>query len=374
MHLLFPEQSTMKIILLLLSFLYLPLSHTETLAAISQSSPAEISYQSLAKRVEQIETSDAYQLGVGELQQKIESVEKDLEAYIDANEKNVDALLLSVRLDFIEEIFVNNRNNDNQEYIKPEDKFLVQHRRLDKILALEPGNAKASYWKARLFGMNVDVIDSQGNLKKQPIDLEKAIHYAKQAVTQDKNNIWYREALAVYYITANDRDAALEVLDTEVTALNPINILLKDLDAFPLPESSVYLKQDSESYAQLQLKQKTINDFPQLRSQVFVVPMAASQLEKFFQQTWPEFSFFRQGRKDIYAQYLVFDPGLRPTRSITEARSSVQGKMGGIILSVMDIRNPTPEQRQLSPDGHRLPTDPGDQFSYVFYVNNRNVQ
>ena len=362
-----PGQLGIKIILLLLTVFYFP-------PTIAQSSPAENDYRTLSKRVEQIETKDAYQLDAKGLAQNIEQVKSDLEAYISANDTDVDAMVLSVRLGFIEEIFVKGREKNNEPHTNPDEKFLAQHKRLDRALALRPDNAKANYWKARLYGMNASVIDSQGEIKVQPIDLDKAIHFAKQAMLLDNKNVWYREALAAYYITASDRKAALEVLDTDATAFNPLNILLKDIEAFPLPEGTVHSKEDSERYSKLQLNQKTINDFPLLRSQVFVVPMTAAHLEKFFQETWPEFRFFRTAQSDIYAQYLIFDPGLRPTYNMAEARSWAQKKLGGIILSVMDVKNPTAAEREMTPEGHRLPASLGDKFSYVFYVNNRNVE
>ena len=356
--------------LLLLVVLYTPVSFATEL-----SSPALIDYKSLSKRVEQIETRDAHQLPAEELAQKIETVKHDLEAYITKNDLDVDAKVLSVRLGFIDEIYVKGPQTGTEQYINPKDKFLDLHQRLDRALELRPDSARANYWKARLYGMNAPVIDSQGNVKNQSIDLGKAIHFARQAVLLEKKNVWYRESLAIYYITANNRKAALEVLDTAATTFNPVNILLKDLDAFPLPEGTVHPEEDSKLYGELQFKQKTITSFPQLRSQVFVVPMTAARLEKFYQQTWPEFRFFKQAQSDLYAQYLIFDAGrVRPTYNIGEARAWAQKKLGGIILSVMDVRNPTAAEREMTPEGHPLPASLGDKFSYVFYVNNRNVE
>lgn len=373
MHLQSPRRLFIHSALLMFLVLYLPAGITATDTVPGLSSPGQIDYKSLSKRVEHIETKEAYQLGAKELAQKIEPVKKDLEAYIAANDTDVDAMVLSVRLGFIEEIFVTGREKKSEQYINPKEKFQAQHKRLDRAIKLRPDNAKAHYWKARLYGMNAPVVDEQGELKSQPIDLDQAIHFAKQALLLDRNNVWYREALAIYYITAGDRKAALEVLDTKATAFNPINVLLKDIESFPLPEGTVYSPEDSEKYSELQLKQKTINNYPHLRSQVFVVPMTAARLEKFFQETWPEFRFFKQARSDLYAQFLVFDPGLRPTHNMGEARAWAQKKLGGIVLSVMDVKNPTPAEREMTPEGHPLPASLGDKFSYVFYVNSRVV-
>jgi tetratricopeptide (TPR) repeat protein len=369
-----PQQRWIKILLLLATVFCIPAGFAESPPAIGQSSSATIDYQTLSQRVKQIETVEAYQSGGKELAQKIEPVKQDLEAYVAANPEDVDALVLSVRLAFIEEVFVKGAENKDQQYIDPMDKFGAQHKRLEQAIKIRPDNAKAYYWKARLYGMNAPVIDEHGDMKKKPINLDEAIHYAKQALMLERSNTWYREALAIYYITAGDRKSALEVLDTNATMYNPINVLLKDIESFPLPEGTVYAEEDSEKYSELQLKQKSITDFPNLRAQVFVVPMTASRLEKFFQETWPEFRFFKQARSDLYAQYLVFDPGLRPTYNMGEARAWAQKKLGGIILSVMDVKNPGEAEREMTPEGHRLPDSLGGKFSYVFYVNTRVVE
>ena len=355
---------------LLLLVLYTPAGFSAAL-----SSPAQIDFKSLSKRVELIETSEAYRLGVKELAQKIETVGNDLESYIAANASDADAMVLSVRLRIVEETFVKSRQTNNAQYIHPGEKFLAQHGRLDKAIALRPDDAEAYYWKAYLYGMNAPVIDDQGELTMQSIDLDRAIHFAEQAVLLDKRNERYREALAVYHLTAGDRKSALEVMDTGAMAFNPVNVLLKDIDAFPMPEGTVYSKEDSESYSELHLNQKTISDYPYLRARVYVVPMTAARLEAFFQDTWPEFRFFRQAQSDLYAQYLIFDAaGLRPTLNMDEARDWARQKLGGIILSVTDVRNPSASEREKTPKGHRLPASLGDEFSYVFYLNDRDFQ
>lgn len=57
-----------------------------------------------------------------------------------------------------------------------------------------------------------------------------------------------------------------------------------------------------------------------------------------------------------------------------EARAWAQKKLGDIVLSVMDFKNPTVQEREMGPEGYRLPARLGDKFSYVCYVNNRPVE
>ncbi len=372
MYLQFPLKTGMTIALLLLSLAFVAHSHAQSLPETGMTSPAAVDYQTLRERVEQIEAKEAHQLAPDELKPIIETAKNDLEAYVNANPKDVDAMILAVRLAFIEEIFIKSREQSPRLIVEPENMFANLHQLLDKVLEIDPDNAEAHYWKARLYGMKTRVTDNRGYSDMQSIDLERAIDFAEKAVKLDKNNSWYREVLAVYHITAGDRKSALKVLEP-VTTYNPVSILLKDLDAFPLPKGTIFLQKDARNYSELQLEQETIKNFPQLRAQVFAVPMTAGRLEEFFQKDWPQFSFFRQG-PNFYAQYLVFDPDLRPTKNIAEARAWAQSRQGGIILSVMEVTNPTADEQEKSPGGQLLPASLGDSFSYVYYVNNRKLE
>jgi tetratricopeptide (TPR) repeat protein len=357
------------------AFLLLLILYTPARFSAAISSSVQIDYKSLSERVEQIENRDAYQLEVEELVRKIQTLEQDMKDYIATNANDVEAMVLLARLAFISETVVKNRRTTNEQHINPTEKFRNQHELLDRAIELRPDNAKAHYWKSLLYGLHVPVIDNQGNSKKQSIDLERAIHFAEQAVLLDKRNQRYREALAVYHFTDGNRKAALEVMDTQEMEFNPVNVLLKDLDGFPVPEGTVYAKEDSENYSAMHLEQKTIPDYPYLRSQVFVVPMTANQLEKFYQKTWPEFRFFRHVQGGLFAQYLIFGiDGLRPSSSMGEARAWAQSKLGGIALSVRKVDKAAAADREKTPGGHRLPAGLGEEFSYVFYLNDRTVQ
>ena len=357
------------------AFLLLLILYTPARFSAAISSSVQIDYKSLSERFEQIENRDAYQLEVEELARKIEALKQEMEDHIVMNANDVETMLLLVRLSFFNETVVKNRLRPNEQYINPKEKFRDQLELLDRAIELRPNNANAHYWKARLYGFHVPVIDNQGNSKKQSIDLERAIHFAEQAVLLDKPNQRYREALAVYHFTAGNRKAALEVMDTKEMTFNPVNVLLKDLDGFPVPEGTVYANEDSEIYSAMNLEQKTIFNFPYLRSQVFVVPMTADQLEKFYQKRWPEFRFFRHVEGQLFAQYLIFgNEGLRPARNMGEARAWAQSKLGGIALSVKNVDNPSAAEREKTPGGHRLPASLGEKFTYVFYLNDRTVQ
>ncbi len=124
----------------------------------------------------------------------------------------------------------------------------------------------------------------------------------------------------------------------------------------------------------MQFSAKTISNYPQLRVQVAIVPMSAAKLEAFYQQKWPEFKFFSQGQPGLYAQYLAIQQnGFRPSLNISEARALAGLHSGGIIISVEEILSPTQQQKLQSPAGHKLPLSFGNEFSYLFFVNNRSI-
>lgn len=335
-----------------------------------------LGFTDLNKRVEQIEKKDAYALPTEDLIKKIDEVSEDVEAYIRENPDNVDALVLSVRLGFVEDVFVNSvSREDNDILIDPESKFAELHERLDRAIEMHPDYAAAYYWKAALYGTNSDFMDADGNVQQKPIDLQKAIQFAKQAVKHDEKNSWYRQTLAIYLVTAGERKSALEVLDTPDMENNAVTILLRDMENFPLPYGTIFSQQDTDSYIELLAEQKSLKNYPTLRVRVYIVPLSVEEMTRFYRTKWPNFTFFGQGRSDLFAQYMLpRGDELRPSAHIGEARAWASQQMGSIILSVQEVKNASDAQRIETPSGFKLPSNLGENFSYLFYANDRNVK
>ena len=328
---------------------------------------------SVKELIEQIESGRAYNSSPDQLRLKVGQARKDLDTHLKLHQNDIEALVLSVRLSIIEELATPVVFTKGKKLPDPKEQFIAQHFNLDRALKLQPDNAEVYYWKARLYGIRPPTIGEDGRLVKKPIDLDKAIRFAKKAVQFDPKNARYREALALYLIEDQRRKEALDVINTAVTAHNPIYILLKDIDAFPLPQGTVYSKEDSESYGDMQMSRRRIKNFPQLRVQAFIMPLAASKIEAFYQQQWPKFKFLSQRPNGPFVQYMrLRASGLRPTPSMSKLEKWV-GKTDGILISVMEIRSPTKEQQKETPAGHPLPSSLGNVFSYVFYVNYRRI-
>ena len=334
-----------------------------------------LGFSDLNKRVEEIEKNDAYNLSADVLAEKIDELRDDLEEYMRDNPDNVDILVLTVRLAYMEEIFVKSKLNENLNIsVDPETKFVELHKRLDKAISLHPQYAAAYYWKAALYGMAHSTVDASGKMAKKPVSLEKAIEYARKAVETDQSNQWYRHTLATYLYNAGEQKAALEVIDIPEMASYPVTVLLKDLEAFPLPFGSILSQEDTDSYIELMVRQKSLKNFENLRVRVYVVPLSVDEMNNFYRSKWPNFEFFNRGKDNLYGQYmLVHGDGIRPSAHIGEARAWASQQLGSLMLSVEEINNATEEQRRRTPAGHELPANLGETFSYLYIVNDRKI-
>ena len=349
---------------LLLIFIYSPASFSGNEKGINE----------VELLVEQIEAGDAYNIPPDELTNLINQAKRVLDAHLDSHQKDIKALILTVRLGIIEVLVKPVVFSKDNQPSDPRELFVSQHLNLDRALKLQPNSAEANYWKARLYGIQPPTINEGGRLEKKPIDLDKAIQFSKKALQLDPENVVYREALALYLIDGLRRKDALEVMNTPVTEHHPINVLLKDIDAFPLPEGTIFSKEDSESFGEMQMMRRRITDFPQIRVQVFIVPMDATRIESFYKQKWPKFKFISQGSDGPFVQYMKYGK-----RSLIPAKNMSQlikwaGKIDGILLTLNEVRKATKEQRKETPAGHPLPPTLGEDFSYLFYVNHRRIK
>lgn len=364
MNIQFRQHLGITVSYLLLMIIYSPVSFSSDETGIS----------GVKKLIEQIESGDTYNLPAEDLTHKIDQAKKILNTHLKSHQKDFSALILSARLGIIEELVkpaVISKGNKSSD---PRELFVSQHINLDRALKLQPNSAEANYWKARLYGIQPPTINEGGRLEKKAIDLDKAIEFSKKAVQLDSENVAYREALALYLIEGLHRKEALEVMNTAATESHPINVLLKDIDAFPLPGGTIFSKEDSESFGEMQMMRGRITNFPQLRVQVFIVPMYAAKVERFYKQRWPKFKFIRQGSAGPFVQYMKYgERSFIPAKNMSELIKWA-GKIDGILLTLDEVRKATKAQQEETPAGHPLPSALGEEFSYMFYVNHRRIE
>ena len=315
-----------------------------------------------------------YDIPPDELTNKIDHAKRVLDAHLDSHQMDVKALILTVRLGIIEALVNPTVISKGQQPRDSEELFSSLHLNIDRALKLQPNSAEANYWKARLYGIRPATINEADRLVKKPIDLNKAIQFSRIAVQLDPENIAYREALAIYLIDGLQSKEALEVMNANGNEHHPISVLLKDIDAFPLPAGTIFSKEDSASFGEMQMMRGRITDFPQLRVQVFVVPMDTPEIEEFYKQMWAGFKFLRQGNAGPFAQFMRYEESnLIPASNMSQLVEWA-GNKNGLLLTLQEVQEATRQQRKETPAGHPLPPSLGENFGVMFYVNHRRIE
>lgn len=330
-----------------------------------------------------LETAEAgHDLGVSQetLMERLDTTEKALASHLQANPRDVDALIISARLDRFRLMMEPIIFSKGEEPPDSRARYAPIHEKLDRALALQPNNAEANYWKARLYGIRHPVI-RQGTFYMEIADLGQTIKYARRAVELEPANVAYREVLALFLIQANKSSEALEVIRPVANGQHPIYLLLKDLEAVPIPTSAVLSAVDTENFAQMQMERGRIHDYPLLRVHVYVVPMAIPKLQEFYAGYWNGFEFYPppdvegMGNGDMRAFQQFFErkgDKLQPARAASEIP---QEPSFGIDLSGFEESRES-LIRRLEEHGEttaalKLSASEADRFCIFFVVNTR---
>lgn len=281
-----------------------------------------------------------------------------LRAYLDTHPADVRALILLARLGRIQHtlepvVFSPGQNDPTVEQYAEE--YAPLHAALDRALALEPDNAEAYYWKARLYGVRNPVV-REGKMDYAFSDLNEAIRFARQAVTAAPDNVAYREALALYLVAGGQMESALAVVRDVQDGHHPLYLLLADLQAIPIPEHAALDAAQTEQFAQHRIERGRITNYPKLRVRVYAIPTTAEDVESFYRNQWTGFEFFTADSEEkheqatfrFYTQYLQWQDGvLCPTRGAAELPSETP--TAGIILDLAEVRHPPAVLREQLP-------------------------
>ena len=310
------------------------------------------------------------------LTERLAQAEKGLGAHLRSHPDDVEALIISARLGRLQQVLKPIVLTAGQEPLDPKATSAPIHEKLDQALALEPGNAEAHYWKARLYGTRYPAFP-QGRLRYVTIDLDLAIRFAKEAVKLEPKNDAYREALALYLVEDQKPAEAIKTMQSVADRQHPIYLLLNDLEALPIPKTATLSPEDSESFAQQQMERGRFQDYPQLRVRFFVVPTSAIKLEEFYSSYWDGFKFFPtddpkkvgEGEIRFLGQHFIKERDkLKPTGADSKIPEQPRS---GILLGVVELRNLLVERRRQTPAGFNMPPGVGDTFCYVYVVNYR---
>ncbi len=195
----------------------------------------------------------------------------------------------------------------------PELRPVRAHARLTRALAIEPDNAEAHYWQARLYGLHHPHV-RDGVFVTEPEDLGRAISHARRAVELAPVERLYREALAGYLIGDHRFDDAAEVVRDLDGGQHAFYLLLMDMKAVPLPPSVVYSPLESRGFAEFLLNRNRFEDHGFLRARVYGYPGPLADIEAFYRDSFPDIRLFEPGSEGSSTlHFRTIEGGLEPS-------------------------------------------------------------
>ena len=262
--------------------------------------------------------------------------------------------------------------------------------KLNHAAEIEPRNADIYFWEARTWAMRLPARRA-GRVIYAPVDLNRAINAAGTAVDLAPGDDRFREALALLLVENRQAPRALSVMQDATDKRHPVYLLLGDFINIPVPANAVYSPAHSERLALMQLMRGRYKDYPQLRVRYYLVPASVSELERGYREYWQGFHFIRRsvpgdavatrdgGEVRLYTQYLSYQQGVwRPAIEESDVPKSPES---GILLSVMEMRNPPEAMREKSLAGFSgigtaetappASPPPGEVYSFLIIVNYR---
>ncbi len=226
------------------------------------------------------------------------------------------------------------------------------HELLSRALAVEPDNADAHYWQARLYGLKNPVIQD-GVIAYRAEDLDLAITHGRRAVELVPTSSGYRQALAMFLPDDLRHTEAIDVMRSVDGGQHPIYVLLTDMDLLGLPDEAVYLQLESQSFAEFLNNRGRFKNYPYLRTRVYSFPGSPAELEEALHRSWPDLEFDNGD-----AVFRTVNGGLEPSNE--ESRTTRSGYLSLAIEARSD------EQERFEMQGV-------ERFATVFIRNHRDV-
>ena len=140
--------------------------------------------------LQQIESSAGRSVGgVSQeaIAKQLEDAEVAVSSYLNDHPNDAAALVVSARLAMGRQILRPTILTPGQEPQDLDAPVAPIHQKLDRALQLQPHNAEANYWKARLFGLQRPTI-RDGRIYYPLSDLPKAILFSRRAVALASTN------------------------------------------------------------------------------------------------------------------------------------------------------------------------------------------
>lgn len=170
---------------------------------------------------------------------------------------------------------------------------------LDKVLALDPGNGAAFYWKARTLSLVTQGAAEVG--AERAHDPRPAIEAARRAVNAAPANPDYREYLAIMLFARGEQAEARQHL-TRLPGKHPILQLMEDQEAIPLPPGA-----DADADGKYDLARDIFSGrldeyrFPGLRVNVLTVPAPHARVREFYAARLPGIQWVQHDKDEPFA-------------------------------------------------------------------------
>lgn len=289
----------------------------------------------------------------------IAGAEAELAAHVAVHPDDTRALLAQVRLGWLRESTneVRLEVTPGADVTGPDAGFAALEATVERVLAAEPSNAEAYFWKARLAGVELPAL-REGVFLRVPRDLPKAVAGARRAVELAPANVGYRAMLATFLVADQRPDEALEAV-RDLTgpggAPHPIASLLLAWKALPLPAGATEQPMMARGFTDQQVDRGRITSYANMRVRMFTVPVRASVVEAFYKTHWKHFRLFRKDserngaeRMTGFAQFFRWSGGrLEPVTSErqVDAAEDDSSPSDGLLLMVTEFLNVPPENR-----------------------------
>jgi tetratricopeptide (TPR) repeat protein len=227
---------------------------------------------------------------------------------------------------------------------------------LDRVLAAHPHDPEALYYKARLYAFPIQTSWHEARRR----DVDKAVEYLRQAVKYAPGETRYRTTLAFFLADQGhpgEAKAMLQAAHQDVAMLP----LLEDLASLPIPANAEFVARDEVSMMlMLDMGSDNISADNGLRERTYSLRQDRSEIEKFYQQRWPDFHWIpdwgiaphKPGDNTpplVYRQFLRGGTGAwEPSRDLEEIMQEKK-KTSGIMMVFVDLRTWPEVEKELDP-------------------------
>jgi tetratricopeptide (TPR) repeat protein len=208
----------------------------------------------------------------------------DVEAWLEENPADPGALLLKARILRAQDAASPMRISfgpDGELVVSGESRLPEIQGLVDEVIARDPGNAAAHYWKARVSALQEPAV-KDGTFAFEGGDAEKVLRHARRAVELAPEALAYREYYALTLLAAGFREGAMAVMRDAAGGNHPIHRLLADWELIPLPEDAVFDPMMTASMVQMYRASRDWGSYPGLRVAAFVVPWPADEVMAFY--------------------------------------------------------------------------------------------